>query len=420
MSYDVCVIGLGYIGLPTASIFATRGLKVFGVDVRADVVEIINRGGLHFHEPDLDVIVRAAVGSGNLRAGTTPVAARTFILAVPTPFSVGPKGEKIPDLSFVEQASRAIAPFVEPGNMVILESTSPVGTTELMRDWLLDERRKLVAAGRLAVAGTGEQFLFAHCPERVLPGNMLKELVSNDRIAGGLTPEAGRVAKELYLRFCTGEIFVTDARTAEMAKLTENSFRDVNIAFANELSLICDHLGIDVWELIRLANRHPRVKILQPGPGVGGHCIAVDPWFIVHSAPEVSRLIRTAREVNDAKPHHIVARVRAAAAKLNQPVIACLGLAFKADIDDLRESPAMEITLEIARSGAGEVLAVEPHVTAPPKALVGVESVALVSLDEALRRADIVVLLVNHRQFLGVDRVRLAGKIVIDTRGVWR
>jgi UDP-N-acetyl-D-mannosaminuronic acid dehydrogenase len=419
-SYDVCVIGLGYIGLPTASIFATRGLKVFGVDVRADVVEIINGGGLHFHEPDLDVIVRAAVGSGNLRAGTTPVAARTFILAVPTPFSVGPKGEKIPDLSFVEQASRAIAPFVEPGNLVILESTSPVGTTELMRDWLLDERRKLVAAGRLALAGTGEQFLFAHCPERVLPGNMLKELVSNDRIAGGLTPEAGRVAKELYLRFCTGEIFVTDARTAEMAKLTENSFRDVNIAFANELSLICDHLGIDVWELIRLANRHPRVKILQPGPGVGGHCIAVDPWFIVHSAPEVSRLIRTAREVNDAKPHHIVARVRAAAAKLNQPVIACLGLAFKADIDDLRESPAMEITLEIARSGAGEVLAVEPHVTTPPKALVGVERVALVSLDEALRRADIVVLLVNHRQFLAVDRARLAGKIVIDTRGVWR
>ena len=270
------------------------------------------------------------------------------------------------------------------------------------------------------MAGTGEQFLFAHCPERVLPGNMLKELVSNDRIAGGLTPEAGRVAKELYLRFCTGEIFVTDARTAEMAKLTENSFRDVNIAFANELSLICDHLGIDVWELIRLANRHPRVKILQPGPGVGGHCIAVDPWFIVHSAPEVSRLIRTAREVNDAKPHHIVARVRAAAAKLNQPVIACLGLAFKADIDDLRESPAMEITLEIARSGAGEVLAVEPHVTTPPKALVGVERVALVSLDEALRRADIVVLLVNHRQFLAVDRARLAGKIVIDTRGVWR
>ncbi|MEN9633908.1 MAG: hypothetical protein RL077_2312 [Verrucomicrobiota bacterium] len=419
-SYDVCVIGLGYIGLPTASIFATRGLKVFGVDVRADVVEIINGGGLHFHEPDLDVIVRAAVGSGNLRAGTTPVAARTFILAVPTPFSVGPKGEKIPDLSFVEQASRAIAPFVEPGNMVILESTSPVGTTELMRDWLLDERRKLAAAGRLAVAGTGEQFLFAHCPERVLPGNMLKELVSNDRIAGGLTPEAGRVAKELYLRFCTGEIFVTDARTAEMAKLTENSFRDVNIAFANELSLICDHLGIDVWELIRLANRHPRVKILQPGPGVGGHCIAVDPWFIVHSAPEVSRLIRTAREVNDAKPHHVVARVRAAAAKLNQPVIACLGLAFKADIDDLRESPAMEITLEIAKSGAGEVLAVEPHVTARPKALVDVESVALVSLDEALRRADIVVLLVNHRQFLAVDRARLDGKIVIDTRGVWR
>jgi UDP-N-acetyl-D-mannosaminuronic acid dehydrogenase len=420
MSHDVCVIGLGYIGLPTASIFATRGLRVFGVDVRPDVVEIINRGGLHFHEPDLDVIVRAAVGSGNLRAGTAPGPARTFILAVPTPFTLGPNGEKIPDLSFVEQAARSIAPFAEAGNLVILESTSPVGTTELMRDWLVDERRKLVAAGRLADAGTGDQFLFAHCPERVLPGNMLKELVSNDRIAGGLTPEAGRVAKELYQRFCTGEIFVTDARTAEMAKLTENSFRDVNIAFANELSLICDHLKIDVWELIRLANRHPRVKILQPGPGVGGHCIAVDPWFIVHSAPDVSPLIRTAREVNDRKPHHVVNRVRAAAAKLKQPVIACLGLAFKADIDDLRESPAMEITIEIAKSGAGEVLAVEPHVATRPKALDGVENIALVSLEEALRRADILVLLVNHRQFLAVDRTLLRDKIVIDTRGVWR
>ncbi|MBS0631871.1 MAG: UDP-N-acetyl-D-mannosamine dehydrogenase [Verrucomicrobia bacterium] len=412
MKYDVCVIGLGYIGLPTASIFATRGLKVFGVDVRPDVVEIINAGGLHFHEPDLDVLVRAAVQSGNLRAGTGPQPADTFILAVPTPFSVGPKGEKIPDLSYVEQAARGIAPHVAAGNLVILESTSPVGTTELMRDWLTDERKK---RGLPAV-----ECLYAHCPERVLPGNMLKELVANDRIAGGLTPEAGRVAKELYQRFCTGEIFVSDARTAEMAKLTENSFRDVNIAFANELSLICERLNIDVWELIKLANRHPRVKILQPGPGVGGHCIAVDPWFIVHSAPEVAPLIRTAREVNDSKPHHIVARVKAAAAKLKDPVIACLGLAFKADIDDLRESPAMEITAEIAHGKLGRVLAVEPHVKTLPASLAKLGNVTFATAEDAVKQADIIVLLVNHRPFTAIDRALLRDKVVIDTRGFWR
>lgn len=414
MKYDVCVIGLGYIGLPTASIFATRGLKVFGVDVRPDVVEIINRGGLHFHEPDLDVLVRAAVGSGNLRAGIAPQAADVFIIAVPTPFSHGPKGEKIPDLSFVEQATRALASQVVPGNLVILESTSPVGTTEKVRDWLADERAKL------GLSGKPGDFLFAHCPERVLPGNMLKELVANDRIAGGLTPEAGKASKELYQRFCTGEIFVSDARTAEMAKLTENSYRDVNIAFANELSLICDHLQIDVWELIRLANRHPRVKILQPGPGVGGHCIAVDPWFIVHSAPDVSPLIRTAREVNDSKPHHVVARVKAAAGKLRQPVIACLGLAFKADIDDLRESPAMEITAEIAKGGLGRVLAVEPHVKGLPPALAKLPNVEFADAAEAVKQADIVLLLVNHRQFSALDRALLRDKVVIDTRGYWR
>jgi len=414
MKYDLCVIGLGYIGLPTASIFATRGLKVFGVDVRTEVVEIINRGGLHFHEPDLDVIVRAAVQSGNLRAGTTAQSASVFIIAVPTPFSSGPMGEKVPDLSYVEQATRAIAPHVVPGNLVILESTSPVGTTEKVRDWLADERT------RLSLPSGTEDFLFAHCPERVLPGNMLKELVANDRIAGGLTPEAGKVASELYQRFCTGEIFVTDARTAEMAKLTENSYRDVNIAFANELSLICEKLKIDVWELIRLANRHPRVKILQPGPGVGGHCIAVDPWFIVAAAPEEARLIRTAREVNGGKPHRIVAWVRAAAAALKEPVIACLGLAFKADIDDLRESPAMEITTELARSGVGTILAVEPHVRELPRELAALANVRFAPAEEAVRRADIVVLLVNHRQFAAIDRKLLKDKVVVDTRGFWR
>lgn len=409
---DICVIGLGYIGLPTASIFATKGLRVFGVDVRPEVVEIINGGGLHFHEPDLDVLVKAAVGSGNLRAGLAPVAAKTFIIAVPTPFSHAPDGGKMPDLSFVEQATRSIAPHVVADALVVLESTSPVGTTEKVRDWLRDERQRL----ELPVV----EPRFAYCPERVLPGNMLKELVANDRIAGGLTPEAGAAARALYARFCTGEIFITNARTAEMAKLTENSFRDVNIAFANELSLICERLGIDVWELIRLANRHPRVKILQPGPGVGGHCIAVDPWFIVHSAPEVSPLIRTAREVNDSKPHHVVARVKTAAERLKAPAVACLGLAFKADIDDLRESPAMEITHELARLGSMRVLAVEPHVRDLPPPLAGLANVEFVAAEDAVRRADIVVLLVSHRQFATLDRSLLRDKVVIDTRGFWR
>lgn len=412
MKYDLCVLGLGYIGLPTASVFATKGLRVFGVDVRPEVVDIINKGGLHFHEPDLDVLVKAAVGSGNLRAGLAPTAAEVFVIAVPTPFSQTATGEKIPDLSFVERATRSLAPHVSSGALVILESTSPVGTTEQVRDWLHQERAQL---GLPAV-----DVLFAYCPERVLPGNMLKELVANDRIAGGLTSEAATAAKALYARFCTGEIFVTNARTAEMAKLTENSYRDVNIAFANELSLICDRLGIDVWELIRLANRHPRVKILQPGPGVGGHCIAVDPWFIVHSAPDVSPLIRTAREVNDSKPHHVVARVKTAAAKLKRPVIACLGLAFKADIDDLRESPALEITTEIARIEGVQLLAVEPHVKALPKSLAKMANVEFVSAEDAVKRADVVVLLVNHRQFAAVDRTLLRDKLVIDTRGFWR
>lgn len=412
MKYDICVLGLGYIGLPTASIFATKGLKVFGVDVRPDVVDIINGGGLHFHEPDLDILVRAAVGSGNLRAGLEPRPAKAFIIAVPTPFSTGPQGERLPDLSFVESATRKLAEHVDDGALVILESTSPVGTTELVAQWLAEERARL---GLPAV-----QAHYAYCPERVLPGNMLKELVANDRIAGGLSAEGGRRAKELYSLFCTGEIFLSDARTAEMAKLTENSYRDVNIAFANELSLICERLRIDVWELIRLANRHPRVKILQPGPGVGGHCIAVDPWFIVHSAPEESPLIRTARLVNDGKPHHVVARVKAAADKLKSPVIACLGLAFKADIDDLRESPAMEIAVELAKSAAGCVLAVEPHVNSLPKPLQGLAAVEFVAAAEAVRRADIVVLLVNHRQFAAIDRKDLQDKVVIDTRGFWR
>ena len=407
-SHDVAVLGLGYIGLPTASIFATKGRRVLGVDVVPAVVETINQGSIHIHEPDLDVLVRAAVQSGNLRAATRPEPSEVFIVAVPTPFHVKADGSRVPDLSYVESAARSIAAVVQRGNLVILESTSPVGTTEKIKAWLEDELAKL---GRKV-----DGLLYAHCPERILPGQMLKELVSNDRIAGGLTPEASRKAKELYRCFCTADIVETDARTAEMAKLTENAFRDVNIAFANELSLVCDKLGINVWELIKLANRHPRVKILQPGPGVGGHCIAVDPWFIVDSAPKEARLMRTAREVNDGKPDWVIGKVREAAAGLPNPSVACLGLAFKANIDDLRESPSVEIAAHLAGEGF-KVLAVEPHVRELPKAL---QSKAdLVGLEEALEKADILLLLVDHNAFKAVPAARLKGKRVIDTRGIW-
>jgi len=415
MNYDLCVLGLGYIGLPTASIFATRGKKVLGVDVVPCVVDTINRGEIHIEEPDLDVLVRAAVHSGNLRAALKPEPAETFVVAVPTPFKVTTTNPKAPDLAYVESATRSIAMVVEAGNLIILESTSPVGTTELMRDWLFDELSKVRPEKAASLIGA---LLFAHCPERILPGQMLKELVANDRIAGGLTPAASEAARDLYRTFCVGEIFLTDARTAEMCKLTENASRDVGIAFANELSLICDRLGIDVWELIQLANRHPRVKILQPGPGVGGHCIAVDPWFIVDAAPDIARLIRTAREVNDAKPQYVIERVKTCSERFRSPVIACLGLAFKADVDDLRESPAMDIVRHLAAEKVGSIIVVEPHISELPKALKGL--VKLTSLDSAVAAADVVVLLVNHQEFLAFNRRNLDGKAVIDTRGVWR
>ncbi|KZX77653.1 UDP-N-acetyl-D-mannosaminuronic acid dehydrogenase, partial [Oleiphilus sp. HI0009] len=321
---SVCVMGLGYIGLPTASLLGTKGYQVTGVDVSPKVVETINQGKIHIVEPDLDLLVKSAVNSGNLKASLEPCKADVFIIAVPTPFKEGYE----PDLSYVEQATRNIAPFVESGNLVILESTSPVGTTDLV-------------AKILSEAGhdtQGDVFV-AHCPERVLPGRILIELVQNDRIVGGINEASTDAAATFYKEFVSGEVLETSAKTAELSKLTENSFRDVNIAFANELSLICDQEHIDVWELISLANRHPRVNILQPGPGVGGHCIAVDPWFIIHRNPEQAKLIRTAREVNDHKPEWVISKVREKAERFKRPVIACLGLAFKADVDDLRESP---------------------------------------------------------------------------------
>jgi UDP-N-acetyl-D-mannosaminuronic acid dehydrogenase len=397
----VCVLGLGYIGLPTASLLATKGLSVLGVDVKPEVVKTISQGNIHIVEPDLDILVRSAVHSGNLRASTRPTKADVFIIAVPTPFKEG----MLPDMRFVESATELMTPSLETGNLVILESTSPVGTTEWIAAYIQEHRPDLARSGRLAVH-------VAHCPERVLPGRILHELVENDRVVGGVDKASTEAAVAFYRRFVRGAVLSTDSRTAEMAKLTENSFRDVNIAFANELSMVCDRMGINVWDLIRLANRHPRVNILSPGPGVGGHCLAVDPWFIVASAPEVTRLIRTAREVNLAKEHWVLQRVEERASRFHEPVIACLGLAYKPDIDDMRESPAMAVTRALVDAGH-KVLAVEPNVREVP-------GFVLVPLEEALKRADIVVMLVAHREFLAIDPEILKEKVLIDTCGVVR
>jgi UDP-N-acetyl-D-mannosaminuronic acid dehydrogenase len=409
-NYDICVVGLGYIGLPTASIFAARGKKVYGLEVNPRVVATIRRGEIHIVEPDLDILVRAGVQSGNLVAGTEPVEASAYIIAVPTPFLHG-RAVPAPDLAFVESASRSIAAKVTEGCLVILESTSPVGTTEKMRDWIGEERARL---GLPPAPGV----LYAHCPERILPGQMLKELVSNDRLCGGLTPKASEAARDLYACFCRGEIHLTDARTAEMVKLTENASRDVQIAFANELSLVCEKLGLSVWEVIRLANRHPRVKILQPGPGVGGHCIAVDPWFIVDAAPDLTPLMQAARGVNDRKPQWVIDKVTGLAARFTAPVIACLGLVFKADVDDLRESPSLHIVEKLAAIPGLSLLVDEPYVAELPPSL-RLPHVRKVDAGEAIRRSDIVLLLVNHRIYASLDRELLRSKVVLDTRGIW-
>ncbi|WP_322025770.1 UDP-N-acetyl-D-mannosamine dehydrogenase [Burkholderia sp. BCC1977] len=410
MSFEtVSVIGLGYIGLPTAAAFAARRKSVIGVDVSQHAVDTINRGEIHIVEPELDMLVHAAVTQGYLRATTTPEPADAFLIAVPTPFTDGNK----PDLGYIEAACRSIAPVLKKGDLVVLESTSPVGATEKMAAWLAAQRPDLSFPQQ---AGERSDIRIAHCPERVLPGHVVRELVENDRVIGGLTRKCGTRAQELYAVFVRGECILTDARTAEMCKLTENAYRDVNIAFANELSVICDQLDINVWELIRLANRHPRVSVLQPGPGVGGHCIAVDPWFIVDSAPAHARLIRTARNVNDDKPHFVYERVRQAASRFREPVIACLGLAFKADIDDLRESPAMEIVEALAEDAGTTLLVVEPNIDVLPQSLDG--RVLLCELNTALAEADVIVILVDHTQFRSVDPVRLQTKVVIDTRGM--
>ena len=407
----VSVIGLGYIGLPTAAVIASRGIEVIGIDVSEKAVEIINQGKVHIVEPDLDMVVQAAVTMGKLRASLTPEIADVFMIAVPTPFKDGHK----PDLSFIQKAAEAIAPVLEKGNLVILESTSPVGATEKLSKWLQELRPDLHFPGQTS---REPNMYVAHCPERVLPGRVLEELVSNDRIIGGMSDKCAEKAIELYKVFVRGDCISTNARTAEMAKLTENSFRDVNIAFANELSIICDELKINVWELIALSNRHPRVNILSPGPGVGGHCIAVDPWFIVDSAPESARIIRTAREINDSKPQYVVNKVKAAADEFKRPVIACLGLAFKPDIDDLRESPALDITHNLASMNIGEILAVEPNIQQLPEKLAE-KGVELVSLTAALERANVLLVLVDHKPFKALSINDVNTKVVVDTRGLF-
>ena len=410
----IAVVGLGYIGLPTAAVFAENGVEVVGVDVTPRVVETINAGRPHFGEPNLDALVRRVVEAGKLRATLTMEPAEAFIIAVPTPLRGHGEGA-VPDISYVEDAARALAPVLTAGNLVILESTSPVGTTERMAEILAELRPDLSfpqQRGELA------DVQVAHCPERVLPGRILDEVVNNARVIGGMTRKCAQRALTLYKVVVKGECRVTNARTAELAKLTENAYRDVNIAFANELSLICDSLRVNVWDLIGLANLHPRVNILSPGPGVGGHCIAVDPWFIVATNPEEATLIRAARIINDAKPGHVVAKVRERAAALKRPVIACLGLSYKKDVDDLRESPAVEIVRRLAEEKVGELLVVEPHIGRLPPELAD-HGLALYDFDQALERANLVLLLVDHMSFMQVDRAVLKDKFVIDTRGAW-
>jgi UDP-N-acetyl-D-mannosaminuronic acid dehydrogenase len=399
----ICVIGLGYIGLPTAALLANRGYEVHGVDVVQSTVDIINRGEIHIVEPELDTFVHSAVNSGKLRADLKPCIADVFIIAVPTPFHDG----YVPNVDYVVSATRAISSYVKEGNIVILESTSPVGTTELVEKTLKEE----LSHSQL----DWESIYIAHCPERVLPGHIMRELVENDRIVGGLTLEATAKTVEFYKTFVSGEVLSTDARTAEMAKLTENSFRDTNIAFANELSMLCDKFDINVWELISLANRHPRVNILQPGAGVGGHCIAVDPWFIVHAGGETAKMIKTAREVNTYKTEWAIEKIKNAAnewklsrhpeehlrhpeldlGSQKEPKIAVMGLAFKPDIDDLRESPALYIARRLKADGL-DILAVEPNIKSH-------DEFQIIDYKEALEQADIVTFLVAHKEFKKLD-----------------
>lgn len=420
MSFNtISVVGLGYIGLPTAAVFASRRISVVGVDVSAKVVDTINSGAIHIVEPDLDIVVKSVVMQGYLRASLEPEPADAFLIAVPTPFKSA-SGEHDPDLSYIKAASTKISGVLKKGDLVILESTSPVGATEKMSEWLSSLRPDLTFP---QTHGENSDIRIAHCPERVLPGHVLRELVHNDRVIGGMTPRCSARAVELYKLVVEAECIITNTRTAEMAKLTENSFRDVNIAFANELSVICEELDINVWELIKLANRHPRVNILQPGPGVGGHCIAVDPWFIISKTPDKAKLIRSARLVNDEKPLQVIKNVKNAIARskaLNPDVsvkIACFGLSFKPNIDDIRESPALSIVKHLSEETEEELMVVEPYLKQLPNILKG--GIRKVSTEQAYAEANILVMLVDHDVFRRAEKPDASRHYIIDTRGVW-
>lgn len=401
MFSKVSVIGLGYVGLPTAAIIASKGLKVFGVDVKREVVEIINKGNIHIVESDLEGLVNYVVKQGNLKAFTKPQKADVYIVAVPTPLNEN----KAPDLTYIELAFRMIYLLLEPNNLIILESTSPVGTTQKMANLVFKLRPELK-----------NKLFIAYCPERVLPGNILYELVNNDRIVGGINKESSMIAAKFYSVFVKGKIYQTNDKTAELCKLTENAFRDVNIAFANELSMICDKHKINVWELIELANKHPRVNILEPGPGVGGHCIAIDPCFIIQGAKKESKLIKMARYVNNLKPKWVLEKVLKSASKLKYPVIGCLGITYKANIDDIRESPSLEIVKKLIEYDIGQIMVCDPYVDKKDNQL----NIKFYSLDDVLHKSNILLILVDHKEFKELNKENIKGKVVIDTRGLLR
>lgn len=408
---SVCVLGLGYIGLPTAAVIARSGCPVLGVDVTEHVVDTINSGKIHIEEVDLDGLVQGVVSRGTLRASLQVERADIFVIAVPTPFG----NDHVPDTSYVMEAATNVAAALKAGDTIILESTSPVGTTEKMRDLIAKLRPDLKIPG---LTNDIPDVAIAYCPERVLPGKILVELTNNDRCIGGITPRCARKALGFYRRFVRGECVTTTARAAEMTKLVENSYRDVNIAFANELSIVADEMDLDVWEVIRLANRHPRVNILQPGPGVGGHCIAVDPWFIIHGAPDHTPLIRIAREVNDGKTGHVLEQASQMIDELPRVSIACFGLAFKANIDDFRESPALKIAAQLARRYGGRIKIVEPYASELPAAFDGTGA-ELIDIDEALENCGMMITLTDHDMFKSIPLDERAGKVVYDTRGIW-
>jgi len=406
------VAGLGYIGLPTAAIIASRGIHVTGYDIDQEIIDQVNSGSAHIYETDLDGLVQKVVSSEKLTASTDPCHADVFIIAVPTP--IGP--EQAPITDYVFDTGRAIAPVLDKGTTIILESTSPVGTTEQLSYLLAELRPDLKFPTDFP---DDPDVAIAYCPERVLPGRILTEVVENDRCIGGITPRCARKAQSFYKTFVRGKCITTNARAAELVKLTENAFRDTNIAFANELSVICDKFDVNTWEVIELANRHPRVNILNPGPGVGGHCIAVDPWFIVHSAPEEARLIRTAREVNDDKIEFTIERCLRLIEGNSEKKIALFGLAFKADIDDLRESPALEIASQIVSRYRDRVRIVEPYLDELPEPLRN-HGAKLTGLDEALKECGILIVLVDHDVFKLVEPQERMGHAIYDTRGIWR